>query len=210
MRLGPGPADDPPSNNLFTFENFRGRHNGGDVTFRGTARPSVRGTLHRPRPDWRAGALDAEMAAAFARMKLHNVWELFGPSGRMNFTASVAHRERPDGPPEYDIRVNPAGATLRPTFFPYTMSGLNGSFRLTRGRVELGEFRRPPRADRVAAGRRRSVTSRRAVTTRKSPDWTCGRYRPTPISCATLPPAIRSACQALQPRGAFARRTRVN
>src|SRR5581483_6765928 len=74
------------------------------------------------------------------RMRLRTIWDMFRPAGRFDFTAVVAHEDRQPAPAEYDIRVTHAGAAVTPTFFPLPLTDLTGSFRLTRGQVEIGRY----------------------------------------------------------------------
>src|SRR5262249_15208131 len=139
IRLGPGTPGDPRAGMCCEFHDIRAGHAGGRVTLDGSARPTAHGNQIALTIRGRGVALDDTLAAAFARMRLRAVWAMFAPSGHMDFTAQVAHTERADGRPDYDITVAPAGATVRPTFFPYALTGLTGAFRLTPGRVVILE-----------------------------------------------------------------------
>ena len=98
------------------------------------------------------------------------------PRGRFDFRADVAHTDHHLAPAEYDIRVEHAGATIQPTFFP----------------LELGRPDRLVPAD--TAGRSRSAGTRLGTVRRASISAaarcgsakvgimpTCGRCTPTPL-----------------------------
>jgi hypothetical protein len=106
----------------------------------GSARPSPNGTqielgIHGDRVP-----LDEALGSAFARMRLRTIWDMLAPCGRMDFDVDYTHRDNPNGPPDFTLAVTPRGATIRPSFFPYTLTDFSGSFRATRTRVELENF----------------------------------------------------------------------
>jgi hypothetical protein len=142
IALGPDltPAGQP--NWVCTFNEIRGGYAGARVVISGKARPTTEGTRVDLTLTGRNVPLDDTLAAAFAnpRMNLRPIWEMFHPGGRFDFTAEVNHTDRQPAPADYDIFVRHAGATIRPTFFPLELTGLSGSFRLTRGHVEIGPY----------------------------------------------------------------------
>src|SRR5205823_10795100 len=77
------------------------------------------------------------LGAAFGRMRLRTIWDMFAPTGRMDFDAELSHVDHPNGPPEFSLKVAPRGATVCPSFFPYALSDLGGTFDITRTRVDL-------------------------------------------------------------------------
>jgi hypothetical protein len=204
IRLGPDAPQGTQPTWLITFDDVRAAHAGGRVWFGGSARPAgPAGTRVSLRLRGERVALDDALAAAFARMRLRTVWDMLAPSGRMDFTAEVTHTESPHGSPDYDITVTPAGATLRPAFFPYTLTDLAGTFHLTPGRVELGEFgaNHGPTRFRLGGG---------VVLFYEGGYWAdlgALRAQPLPLDAdfvRALPSALQDVCRALEPRGALA------
>jgi hypothetical protein len=203
FRLGPGTPADPRADTGFTFRDVRAGHAGGRVVINGSVQPQEAGNLVRLNLRGEQVALDDTLALAFARMRLRTVWDMFAPQGRFNFTADVARLERADGTADYDIRVTPAGATVRPTFFPYTLNDLTGTFRLAPGRVLLEPFTArhgPTRFDlgggAVQFGEGGYHADLRAL-----------RAEPLPVDAdfvRALPAALQAVFHALQPTGTLA------
>jgi hypothetical protein len=204
IRLGPGPLGDPRPTWVIAFDDIRAGHAGGRVFLSGSARPAAHdGNQITLRLRGERIALDATLAEALAPMRLRTVWEMLAPSGRMDFTAAVTHTDSPHGPRDYDITVAPAGATVRPSFFPLTLADASGTFRVTPGRVELGEFR-------ASHGPTRFTTGAGLVLHSDGGYWVdlrALRAAPLPVDAElvrALPPALQAVCGALEPRGALA------
>ncbi len=187
------------------FNDIRAAYAGARVEIDGQARPTEDGTRVDLTIRGRNVPLDETLAAAFAnpRMKLGPVWEMFRPMGRFDFTAEVAHTDKHLAPPEYDIRVRHTGAIIRPTFFPLELADLTGSFRLTRGQVEVSRYtaRRGPTRFEFGGG-----------TVRFGEGWHYAdvhalRVEPLPVDEAlvtALPPALQMVFHALRPTGSIA------
>jgi hypothetical protein len=203
--LGPDAPATSRGNWLCTFRDVRAGHAGARVTIDGKARPTEEGTRVDLAIRGRNVPLDGTLAEAFAnpRMKLKAIWDMFRPAGRFDFAADVMHTDRSPAPPEYDIRVSHTGAVITPTFFPLELADLAGSFRLTRGLVEVGPYTARHGPTRLAVGG----------------GWvqfTDGGYRadlrglranPLPVDAplvTALPPALQAVCHALDPAGDLA------
>ena len=143
-------------------KDFRGRHAGGEIAFRGrsysgASAPGVRGAL----PVSRAGEssppemirvsfagknllLDEEFDRALrpiagtGREGLQEAWRNLRLSGRLNFAAEVI--DHTDRPQEIDIRVSMNGPAMKPKFFEYALEGVRAAVHYTHGRVELSDF----------------------------------------------------------------------
>ena len=137
-----GPAGPNQCTWVCTFNDVRAAFAGARVAIAGQARPDGEGTRVDLTIQGRNVPLNETLAEAFAspRMKLRPIWEMFCPTGRFDFTAEVMHADRQPEPADYDIRVRHTGATIRPTFFPLELDDLSGSFRLTRGTVEVNRY----------------------------------------------------------------------
>jgi hypothetical protein len=129
-----------PAGNRFEFSDFRAVRGGGRVVMSGTARPLSVGTQIDLAIRGQRIPLDEALGAAFGRMRLRTIWDMFAPTGRMDFDAELSHVDHPDGPPEFSLKVAPRGATICPSFFPYALSDLGGTFDITRTRVDLKNF----------------------------------------------------------------------
>ena len=134
------PAGDA-AGHLFEFRNIRA--NRGTVSRRRARPPPV-----RRRPGRKSNSkFTATGSRSMNRSAVHSlacgcaaIWDMFAPCGRMDFDADYSHRDNPNGPPEFTLTMTPRGATIRPSFFPYTLTDLCGSFRATRTRVDLENF----------------------------------------------------------------------
>jgi hypothetical protein len=150
--------------------------------------------------------LDADMAAAFDRIKMRPVWEMFRPSGRIDFEATVSYTDLPGGPPDLDVQVTPAGATVRPSFFPYDLTGLKGTFHYTRGpvdHIELGNFeaRHGPTRLTLDWG---EVLLQNGGFSADLRQLSADRLALDADLVHALPSALQTVCRAIEPRGTVA------
>jgi hypothetical protein len=123
------------------FREFQGRHDDGVVTLSGHSLDGGPGAL--------AGAngvfveitgknvpLDADLQQAFAAMPpLAKAWEVFQPSGRLNFTAGITRRG--PRPQDLDVRVDVKGPTVQPRFFTFALDDFAGFFHFHDLRLDL-------------------------------------------------------------------------
>lgn len=124
------------------FHNFRGEHNGGVVHVKGRSFPH--GSASGLTTDARITvditgqdiSIDADLRRALQNMQgLARAWDTFSPGGRLSFRAAI--ERLPNRPEDLDIAVNVRGCTLCPSFFPYPLHEVSGSFRYHRNRLEL-------------------------------------------------------------------------
>lgn len=120
------------------IRDFQGTHNGGRI--------SVQARLTTP-DHWERHLLALEMQGAEVQVDkdLHKAldpypaifqaWENFEPTGRMSFTAQVEHDSARNE--DLDIHLDIKGPTVRPGFFPYVLTSLQGRFHYQRGRLEM-------------------------------------------------------------------------
>lgn len=94
--------------------------------------------------------LDGELYRAISRLKLHNSWQSFDPTGRMNCEISVRLHDRngPDGRPlpleparDLELGIAFNGPSILPKFFPYQLTEIAGQVAYARRRVEIKQFR---------------------------------------------------------------------
>jgi hypothetical protein len=190
---------------LCKFNDIRAAYAGARIEIAGQARPTEDGTRVDLTIHGHNVPLDETLAEAFAnpRMRLRPIWEMFRPTGRFDFTADVAHTDKHLAPAEYDIRVQHTGAIIRPTFFPLELADLTGSFRLTRGQVEVHRYTARHGVTRFDFG---------GGSVRFGDGWHYAdvhglRAEPLPINAelvTALPPALQSVFHALEPAGAIA------
>jgi hypothetical protein len=205
ITLGPKAAASNLVTWLCKFNDVHAAYSGARVMLGGQARPTEDGTRVDLTIRGQNVPLDENLAAAFAspRMKLRAVYEMFRPSGRFDFTAEVIHTDRQLVPAEYDIRVAHTGAVIEPTFFPLELADLTGSFRLTRGRVEVGRYTArhgPSRFDFGGGWVEFGEGWHRA-------DLKSLRAAPLPVDdalVAALPPTLQSVYHGLNPVGTLA------
>jgi hypothetical protein len=204
ITLGAGAPMTSQGSWLCKFNDIRAAYAGARVEVEGQARPTEDGTRVDLVIRGQSLPLDETLAAAFAnpRMRLQPMWEMFRPTGRFDFTAEVAHTDKHLAPAEYDIRVRHTGAIIRPTFFPLELADLTGSFRLTRGRVEVSRYTARHGPTRFDFG---------GGTVWFGEGWHRAdvhglRAEPLPVDdavVAALPPALQSVFHALQPAGSL-------
>jgi hypothetical protein len=193
---------------------FRGTHNGGEVLVQGRSHPVAKGQEHLPARvvidiSARNVALDGDLQAALKpRPALLKVWDTFSPSGRFNFTARI---DRQPGQPDHDmdVKLDVRGCSVVPTFFPYALNDLTGTFRYHKDRVEIA-----------------NVSARHGHTRLSLASGTVDLYdnngyyadlkdlRGNPVLpdadlLTALPEALRSACQGVGLRDPFAVKTRL-
>jgi hypothetical protein len=198
----------PPGNplgNRFTFRDFRAQRAGGHVTLTGSARPLANGTRIDLEVRGDHFPLDSALGLAFGRLKLRPLWDMFAPSGRMDFNAELSHIERPDAPPEFALRVAPQGATIRPSFFQYQLGELGGTFDITRTRVDIANVtaRHGPTVLKLAGGSVRFADGGYVA------DLANLHAAPLPIDSelvSALPQALQSVFRSLDVRGSLAAR----
>lgn len=203
IRLGAGAPITHRGNWLCTFTDIRAIAGGAAVQIGGQVQPTETGPRVELLLRGQQVPLDETLANAFARMKVRPIWDMFRPSGRFDFTASVSHTDRHDAPADYDIRVAHSGATIWPTFFPLAFRDLAGSFRLTRGLVEIGHCTArhgPTRFDLGSGAVQHADGSYYA-------DLRSLRANPLPVDSAfvgALPSALQSVSRALEIQGSLA------
>ncbi|MBL8799280.1 MAG: hypothetical protein JNM56_35670 [Planctomycetia bacterium] len=120
------------------FRDFHGSHKGGEFITWGRSHP-VPGERDRISVTIRAKnlLLDEELEAALAP-KLRSAWKSLALGGRMNVEAQV--QQLPDRPEDIDVTVTARGCTMKPAFFPYTLTDVSGTVRYARGQVNLGKL----------------------------------------------------------------------
>jgi hypothetical protein len=98
---------------------------------------------------------------------MDNAWNTFEPSARMNcaIRARLFVRSDPTKPiyPAEDLEMGIAfaGATIRPSFFPITLTELAGQVTYAKGRVELKNFRAKRGQADIRCRRPRELAERR-------------------------------------------------
>lgn len=106
------------------FRDFVGRHKGGVFHAAGRAVPVEGGDRIAIDLHGKDILLDPEMGAALVEPELRRVWNLFGPTGRIDFRAKVA--KTTGLPAEIDVTVEPKDCGIRPVFFPYQLESVCG------------------------------------------------------------------------------------
>lgn len=157
--------------------------------------------------------LDGELGRAVAKLQLDNPWRTFDPSGHMNCEMHVLIHERDGGNgkplpfhPSRDLELGLSfnGPAIRPTFFPYQLTGIMGQVSYARGRVDLREFR-------ARHGKSALVLPTAVVLLPPTGGFWADLYdlKLTPVVfdrefLGALPAGLRSGCLGLEPRGPIA------
>jgi hypothetical protein len=116
------------------FRNFSGTHNGCRVTSFGESQPTPNGSRLVVNVQGQDLILNGELEAAL-QPELKEAWQSFHPTGKMDFTARVTSLGQLV--PEVVVHVTPRDCTVRPNFFPYLLSRLNGSLRYENRTVHM-------------------------------------------------------------------------
>jgi hypothetical protein len=204
-RAGSPPA--PEEGGWCVFRNFRGRHRGAEAEIDGwnQALPNG-GSLLNLGITGRHVPLDGELADALEAVDLRGPWDTLSPSGRMDFRARVVRREpaveAPGRPADMTVGIDfLGGAAVRPAFFPYPLTDVAGHFLYKNDCIRLAGFeaRHGPTKLTLADG-----------DLRLRPEggfWaglTGAAVEPFTLDSdlsAALPPALRTAWEALELRG---------
>jgi hypothetical protein len=122
------------------FYDFQATHQGATIAASGRSYPTSHGDQLVIEVRGDHVLLDTEFAAALEpRPDLKRAWQMLAPGGRMKFAAHVDRL--PDQEPEVDVSLTAQGCSLRPTFFPYSLSGLTGTMRYAQQKVWLTDLR---------------------------------------------------------------------
>jgi len=119
------------------FYDFRGKHKGGEFQGAGRGVPSPAGNRIRLLIHGRNVLLDHEMEAALDA-EMHAAWQLFNPSGRVDFTAQIDCVGK--GRPALDLRASARNCRMKPSCFPYQMNEVKGDFHYVDDRVTITNF----------------------------------------------------------------------
>jgi hypothetical protein len=132
------------------FHDFQGTHKGGTFRVRGRSDP-----IPSPNPDDKEDWLRVEIIGANARLdedmdealeKSHNgelagAWKHFHPRGTIDFQANVTRRGTKEKAPEVDVTAQARACTIKPDYFPYELTDLEGKFRYTQRQVFVDDVR---------------------------------------------------------------------
>jgi hypothetical protein len=131
------------------FYDFQGRHEGGTILVEGGTTPDNEAAGAIPRLiigiTGKNVPLDADLQRAMkAHPTLFKTWEMFAPSGRTDFTASIDRLKGPAPEPEVledmSVSVDVRGGVIQPLFFPYAISDLATRFNYHRHKVNLAHL----------------------------------------------------------------------
>jgi hypothetical protein len=120
------------------FRNFSATHKGCQVTTWGESQPTAQGSRLLVNIQGRDLTLDPELEAAL-QPELKEAWQSFHPAGKMNFSARVTNLGQLV--PDVVVHVTPIDCSVRPNFFPYLLTQLNGSLRYENRHVHLEKLR---------------------------------------------------------------------
>jgi hypothetical protein len=122
------------------FRNFSATHKGCQVTTWGESQPTAHGPRLVVNIQGRDLPLDSELEAALQPyLELKEAYQAFHPAGKMNFSARVTNLAQLM--PDVIVNVTPIDCSMRPNFFPYLLTHLNGSLRYENRHVHLDNVR---------------------------------------------------------------------
>ncbi|MCC6417667.1 MAG: hypothetical protein IT429_05405 [Gemmataceae bacterium] len=193
---------------------FRGSHGGGEVAVKGRTYPPAVG---RKDGDTRLVidvvgkniALDGDLKAALkSRPALVTVWDTFSPTGQLNFTGRI---DRVPGQPEHDLdlTLDVRGCAIEPTFFPYVLHDLTGTFRYHKDRVDLTRVTARHNATRLSLEKGTVDLYPGGGFYADLEDLRGNPVVPDAAFLAALPEGLRTACKGLKLADPFAVRTRL-
>ena len=209
LPTAPGSPVTPKAGDMTALEfiDFRASHNGSRIRGSGRKDPVPGGSILSLSIDGEPLALDDDLRQALAAIRLDNAWTTFEPSARMNCAvrARLFVRSDPTVPiyPAEDLEMGIAfaGATIRPNFFPITLTDLAGQVTYAKGRVELKNFR-------ARRGNADLTLPNAEVLFRPSGGYWADvrnlRLSPLVIDADflnSLPPGLKNACEALELKG---------
>ena len=136
--------------NHWEFHDGRGVHAGGEVLIDGhsVAGRAEASQMPGTNPADEAGLslkikgvnllLDDDLHKALKPLPpLARSWEVFRPSGKLKFEATVLRPPGPYHPEDLDVFLNVHSGCLEPLFFPYALNDLSGQFRYHKNRLEV-------------------------------------------------------------------------
>lgn len=136
------------------FHDFQGVHKDGRISVRGRSVPnkdSLDDPLHTRIVIDLAGeniGIDADLRQALTPMPtLAKAWDSMGPSGQLNFRATIDRV--PGRPQDLDVALNVRGCRIEPAFYRYPLSDLSGQFRLRGNRLELRDLQARHQASNI-------------------------------------------------------------
>jgi len=174
--LRPGePLEPLPDRDEIVLDGFTATHAGAVVWMNGSKRPIPNSRDRKLTLDVGGNncAVDADLQAACASLKVDSVWKRFKPAGRITFTAhlELVDRAPPVNLPKVDPPLDPlsdlqltfsfSGPTITPTFLPYELTDLSGYLEFKNSQVL---------ANRIAARHGQSRVKMAAADVRLYPD----------------------------------------
>jgi hypothetical protein len=121
------------------FYNFCGSHQRGAIFAAGRFQPAPKGGPGRLVIQIRGKdvCLDPELKTALGPQIKQAVrcWDLFHPTGRMNFSALVQRQGNAE--PDIEVAVAALGCSVKPDFLPYQLDGLTGTMHYARRWVQV-------------------------------------------------------------------------
>lgn len=190
------------------FRDFRGTHNGGTFRTAGRATPSGEGDRVEIDLSGTDILLDRELAAALVEPELRTVWDVFAPTGRINFEGQVV--KYTGRPAEIDVTVESKGCGIRPRFFPYALSDVRGKVHYRPDRwVEIDGVTARHRDSVLSLNRGHFYLKRGGGVWGELIDLEGKPLWPDADLQKALPPVLGKALAALNVRGAVGLKTNV-
>ena len=210
-RLPPSPGVRPAhgSDDLacVEFRDFTGTHKKGRIRGSGRQGPTSGGTLLTLNLQCEEVDLDNDLRTALEGIHVENAWNNFEPRGRMNCNLAVRVNDRTayghpfNAADDLELAMSFSGAGCRPTFFPYTLTDVEGRLSYARGRSDLHDFSARHGASQIL------LPATEILFRPGGGYWAELRdLRVTPLVVErellhALPPGLRAACEGLELKG---------
>jgi hypothetical protein len=192
----------------WTFHDFHGTHKGGDFQTWGRCVHVGEGERLEIHIKGKNALLDDEMAAALRpEEELYHTWQVFTPSGRIDFQGTV--ERQPGQPSDIDLTVFARGAYICPRFFAYGLDDIHGKMHYARRWVEVDRLRAKHGSSAVSLGRGTIYLKPGGGVWADLQNLQGQPLLPDADFVGALPVTLRDACASLQLRDPLVLNTRL-
>lgn len=186
------------------FYDFRGTHKGGEVRTRGKPYPTSTGDRLAIEVTGNNVLIDTELEAALDP-ELKRAWQMYHPSGRMNFLARVDCP--PNQPAEVEVTVEPMKCSIKPDCFPYAIREITGTIRYAQQAIHLEKLQARHGATVLSVDKGAVFLESNGRVYTRLENLQANPLVPDEDFLRALPPAVLKACQALELKDPLALRT---
>ncbi len=187
------------------FYNFQGSHHEGKMFTAGRFQPGPKGQGGRlvVRVCGTNVRLDPELKAALAPelKEAGRCWDMFHPTGHMNFSALV-HRQG-DALPDIEVAVAALNCSVKPEFLPYQLDDLTATLHYARRWIRLDNLQARHGSSRVRIDKAQAYVKPEGGVWAEITNLQGSPLVPDAELLQALPPVVRDTCTALQLQDPF-------